>query len=98
MQTALNTFFSAFCYFGITICGIFQFLPVILDVVSPLNESRPHRLVTSTEYFVSQEKYFYAMVTHEIITGIIGATALCSTVATLMMYINHACGLFKIAR
>ncbi|XP_019699759.2 uncharacterized protein LOC109504419 isoform X2 [Harpegnathos saltator] len=84
------------CYLGIIVCAVFQFLPIILDIVSPLNESRPRQLVTDTEYFVNQDKYFYTLVMHEVVTGSIGAIAMCITVTTLMMYIHHACALFKI--
>ncbi|XP_032675070.1 odorant receptor 9a-like [Odontomachus brunneus] len=87
----------SFCYFGITICGMFQLLPIILDIVSPLNESRPNQLVVRTQYFVNEKKYFYTILTHEIIVGCVGATAMCITIATLVMYTHHICALLKIA-
>ncbi|XP_014482791.1 PREDICTED: uncharacterized protein LOC106748608 [Dinoponera quadriceps] len=67
-------FCNIFAIFSI-IC---QFLPMILDIVSPLNASRPYQIVARTEYFVSQEKYFYAIATHEIVACYIGMVAICS--------------------
>ncbi|KAL0126421.1 hypothetical protein PUN28_005057 [Cardiocondyla obscurior] len=86
-----------YCYFGLLSCGIVQFLPIILDVLLPLNDSRPHYLLVATEYFVSQEKYFHLMLLHEALAYIIGTTALCGTSAIIMTCILHACALFKIA-
>ncbi|EGI61351.1 hypothetical protein G5I_10346, partial [Acromyrmex echinatior] len=87
-----------YCYFGLIFCGIFQFLPMILDVILPLNDSRPCKLFVVTEYFVNQEKYFYVMLLHETLAYIVGTATLCSTSATIMTCILHTCALFKIAR
>ncbi|XP_032675039.1 odorant receptor 9a-like [Odontomachus brunneus] len=70
---------------------------MILDVMAPLNESRPRQLIVMTEYFVNQDKYFYIIFLHEFISCSIGAITLCSTGTTLMIYIYHVCALFKIA-
>ncbi|KYN05348.1 hypothetical protein ALC62_03633 [Cyphomyrmex costatus] len=87
----------AYCYFGLIFCGIFQYLPIILDVILPLNDSRPCQLFVVTEYFVNQEKYFYVLLLHEVLAYIIGTITLCGTSATIMICIVHACALFKIA-
>jgi len=78
--------------------AILQFLPLILDVILPLNESRPFQLIVITEYFINQEKYFYVILLHVVLTTCVGVIAICITTATIMMYILHACALFKIAR
>lgn len=48
-------------YGGFMIIGIFfiQFYPIILDIVLPLDEPRPYKLLVTLEYFVSQDKYIY---------------------------------------
>ncbi|XP_011864046.1 PREDICTED: uncharacterized protein LOC105559967 [Vollenhovia emeryi] len=87
----------AYCYFGLLFCGIFQCLPIILDVVLPLNESRPRHLFVITEYFINQDKYFYVILFHEALAYSVGTSALCCTSATIMICIMHACALFEIA-
>ncbi|KYQ48639.1 hypothetical protein ALC60_12320 [Trachymyrmex zeteki] len=87
-----------YCYFGLIFCGIFQYLPMILDVILPLNDSRPCQLFVVTEYFINQEKYFYVILIHETLAYSVGTAILCSTSATIMACILHTCALFKIAR
>ncbi|XP_020291755.1 uncharacterized protein LOC109858672 [Pseudomyrmex gracilis] len=77
---------------------MFQFLPKILDLVLPLNRSRPCQLLVIAEYFVNKEKYLYAMILHELVTFYIGINALIGVGTMMMVYIIHACAMFKIAR
>ncbi|XP_036138645.1 uncharacterized protein LOC105832715 [Monomorium pharaonis] len=86
-----------YCHFGILFCGIFQLLPMILDIIVPLNESRPYQLFVVTEYFLNEEKYFYITLLHEALAYTIGTTTLCATGAMIMICILHACALFEIA-
>ncbi|EZA48256.1 hypothetical protein DMN91_009556 [Ooceraea biroi] len=86
-----------FCHFGILCYLTLQFLPLILDVIVPLNTSRSLKLMAITEYFVNREKYASAMLLHEILTVYTGVMTLCSTGLTIMTYILHACALLKIA-
>ncbi|XP_011648036.1 uncharacterized protein LOC105434096, partial [Pogonomyrmex barbatus] len=88
------TMFTCFVLF---FCIIFESLPLILDVVLPLNESRQFHSVTITEYFVNEEKYIYYIVLHELLTGIIGTILLIGILLLIVMYMMHACALFKIA-
>ncbi|KAF3054358.1 Odorant receptor 291 [Nylanderia fulva] len=87
----------AFCLLGSCCCIILQLLPIILDIIIPLNESRPCQLIAITEYFVNQEKYIYAIILHEIISAFIAMITIFGTVTTIMMYILHACALFEVA-
>jgi len=88
----------------ITLCGTFTmvFVPIwsrILDIVVPMNESRPHpTMPIMTGYFVDQEKYFYLILLHINIATCIGAIAYVATGTMLVVYLKHTCGMFKIAR
>ncbi|XP_026828832.1 uncharacterized protein LOC105285773 isoform X2 [Ooceraea biroi] len=88
----------AFSYCCLLCAGILQFLPVILDLILPLNESRPLHLIVFAEYFINQEEYLYAMLLHEIFAVHLAAIALCCTSTTIMSYILHGCALLKVAR
>jgi len=64
----------------------------------PLNISRPRQLLFPGEYFVDQEKYFYAIWLHlDITLGLVIAT-LIGTESLYVIYIQHACGMFQVAR
>jgi len=97
-QIKLNLYFSAYCYLSAFFLIIFECFPMILDVILPLNESRPFQLVVLTEYFVNQERYIHYLILHELLTGLVAINVFCGTGVILVMYIMHACALFKIAR
>jgi len=84
---------------GIFICGFNTFLPCVLHVTLPVNESGPPlSLHILTEYFIDQEKYFYLLVIHKETASCIGVTTIVATGTMNMLYLQHACGMFMIAR
>ncbi|EZA48257.1 hypothetical protein DMN91_009555 [Ooceraea biroi] len=85
------------CHFDILCYIILEHLPLLLDVILPLNKSRTLKSIAITEYFVTREKYIWVTLLHEIIAIYIRVITLCCTGITMMMYILHACALFKIA-
>lgn len=91
-------FSSGTCYIFVFFVIILQFWPLILNVISPLNESRSYKLFIVAEYFVNQEKYYYAILLHSSLALYIGVIGLCSTGVTFVTYILHLCALLKIAR
>ncbi|XP_029168293.1 uncharacterized protein LOC114938469 [Nylanderia fulva] len=86
-----------FCCFGLIMYTLMQFLPLILDTVIPLNESRLRRPILITEYFIDQEKYMNAILLHYILAVAIGIVALCGPTMTILTYILHSCALLDIA-
>lgn len=73
-------------------------IPNLLDLVAPLNQSRPHQIIVLTEYFVDIEDYFYAFLLHLTVTVLIFQSTLLSTTSIYVAYIQHVCGMFEIAR
>ncbi|XP_011883773.1 PREDICTED: uncharacterized protein LOC105570930 [Vollenhovia emeryi] len=86
-----------FCSICVFVYVIFQRLPLIFDVMLPLNGSRPYHLVMTTEYFVSQDKYIQFILLHEFLVICIGFTTIGSTGAILITFVSHVCALLKIA-
>ncbi|XP_050461830.1 uncharacterized protein LOC126856891 [Cataglyphis hispanica] len=84
-------------FLSLLLLTILQCLPFILDIILPLNESRPFRMFIITEYFINQEKYIYIILLHEILACSIALIAFYGTLMTLVTYVWHACALFKIA-
>ncbi|XP_011883696.1 PREDICTED: uncharacterized protein LOC105570856 [Vollenhovia emeryi] len=80
---------------GLVIISCF---PRVLDVFIPMNESRPLQLIITLEYFVDEETYFFAILTHMFLTFYVGCSTIVTIVAVHLIYISHICALFKIAR
>ncbi|KAF3054363.1 Odorant receptor 340 [Nylanderia fulva] len=87
-----------FCGIGLIIYILLQFIPPILDIVIPLNESSHlRRPIFVTEYFIDQEKYMYAILLHYILTLIIAIAALGSVTLIIITYALHMSALLTIA-
>ncbi|XP_024871343.1 uncharacterized protein LOC112454279 [Temnothorax curvispinosus] len=72
-------------------------LPLILDVIVPMNESRPRQLVINVEYFVDEETYFFPILTHIVLNQYAGSMTIVAYATILIAYVLHACAMFKIA-
>jgi len=75
-----------------------EFLPIILDSVMPLNESRPRNMHVTAEYFIDPETYFPLMLLHEILAISIGFITIVATGTIILAYLQNACGMLKIVR
>lgn len=75
-----------------------HFVPDFLDFVAPLNHSRPHQLLILVEYFVDNDKYFYPILLHLVVSLFIVQITLMSTTSIYVAFIQHVCGMFEIAR
>ncbi|XP_032675063.1 uncharacterized protein LOC116845918 [Odontomachus brunneus] len=100
------TYIGSMCSLGFTILGVVSiivciflpFTPIILDIIAPLNASRPLQLLFPGEYFIDQKKYFYAISLHLALTLILVVTTLLGTETLYVTHVQHACGLFQVAR
>lgn len=75
-----------------------QYIPILLDIVVPLNESRPRELMFPAEYFINQQKYFPIITIHAGIGLLLIGTSGIATESFSFANALHAFGLFKIAR
>ena len=93
----IKKFLVCVCFgcFGFT---LIQYIPDILDIVKPLNESRPRLLLYQAHYFVKQQKYFYFVIIHDAVGVLIsGITGIAAETFSLVNAL-HAFGMFKITR
>ncbi|XP_019699711.1 odorant receptor 49a-like isoform X2 [Harpegnathos saltator] len=72
-------------------------IPNLLDLVAPLNQSRPHQLIILVEYFVDIDEYFSVILLHLTVTIFVVQNTLMSTTSMYVAYIQHACGMLEIA-
>ncbi|KAH0945361.1 hypothetical protein HN011_006069 [Eciton burchellii] len=92
-------FIFSFISFIAALVIIIQFLPIILDVILPMDEPRPRELLITVEYFIIEinDKYFYIKMFHELIFFIICVSMIFATATQLLAFACHIFGMFKIA-
>lgn len=81
---------------GMVAYTIVESSPLILDVILPLNEARPRKLLVLTEYFIDDPKYFYPILCHWLTAIFIDTFSIIAIFMFYMMLGHHTCGLFKI--
>ncbi|XP_025160096.1 uncharacterized protein LOC112589778 isoform X2 [Harpegnathos saltator] len=81
---------------GIAAIIICYTMPIILDIVSPVNVSRAEDLHFAVEYFVDQSKYCYILILHLTVFICLGFITVISIGIMCYSYALHACALFKV--
>ncbi|XP_071646918.1 uncharacterized protein [Temnothorax longispinosus] len=86
----------------IIVAGSFIFVgaqvwPDFIHIILSANVSQSRNLQISTEYFIDQKRYFFLSLFHINAAMIIGCFVLTATGTMLIAYLQHACGMFKIA-
>ncbi|XP_071628690.1 uncharacterized protein [Temnothorax longispinosus] len=77
---------------------LYPIWPRIFDILLPMNETRPHiSPLFVTEYFIDQEKYFYLISLHTNTAFTIGIGVMLATGTMFIVYLQYACGMFRIA-
>ncbi|XP_039311425.1 uncharacterized protein LOC120359112 [Solenopsis invicta] len=74
-----------------------QYLSILLNIIIPLNVSRPRKLMFPAEYFIDHEKYFYIISIYLTFSLIIAMSCIAATESFSLTNALHAFGLFKIA-
>ncbi|XP_011879081.1 PREDICTED: uncharacterized protein LOC105568220 [Vollenhovia emeryi] len=92
-KTSLASFFFSGAFLFVAV----QLLPEFRYFILSANVSRSHHLRISTEYFIDQERYFYLLFFHINGTMILGCVVIAATGTMLFTYLQHACGMFRIA-
>lgn len=72
-------------------------VPHILNVVLPLNESRPIIMPYEAYYFVDAEKYFFYIYFHGLISLQVAIIGLIAHDCILLVYLQHVCSIFAVA-
>jgi len=90
--------FLAIGIFSASIFIIIQCGTSVLDIILPINGSRPRHIQIITEYFIDQEKYFFSIILHMTAAYCIGAAVMIGIGTMLITYILYTCGMFRIAR
>lgn len=70
--------------------------PMLLDIVLPLNESRPRHFAIYAEYGVDQDKYFVAIFLYTTVMITVGMTIMVAVDTMHIACTAHACSLFQV--
>lgn len=94
----IYTIFYTGCIIGTCVTYLIMAVtPQLLDMVLPLNESRPKKLPFELYYFVNySEDYFYWIMLHVFCNSILEMSILIASESILAVFTEHACAIFKI--
>ncbi|KMQ83984.1 odorant receptor 22b [Lasius niger] len=70
--------------------------PMLLDIVLPLNESRPRHFAVYAEYGIDQNKYFVVIFLYTTIMITVGMTIMVAADTMHIACTAHACSLFQV--
>ncbi|XP_011159797.2 odorant receptor 9a [Solenopsis invicta] len=70
--------------------------PMFLDIVLPLNKSRPRNIALYSEYGIDRDKYFFPIFLHTSIVIIFGVSIMVAVDSMHIVCTAHACSLFQI--
>jgi len=68
----------------------------VLDVILPLNESRPVLPPYPSYYFVDMEKYFFQIFLHAFVAWQSLVVAIMAHDCIFIIYVEHICSLFAV--
>ncbi|XP_029663988.1 odorant receptor 13a-like [Formica exsecta] len=88
--------YSLYCFIAVCMFMCVSLIPQLLDVVLPLNESRPILPTYPGYYFVDEKKYFFYIFSHAIVAWEIAMTGIVTHDCMLLTYIEHVCSIFAI--
>jgi len=90
-------FLAVYFYVASVIFLSISLVPQVLDIVLPLNESRPIIMPYEAYYFVNDEKYFFYILFHVSVSLNISIIGVLAHDCMFLTYIEHVCSLFAVA-
>ncbi|XP_076686977.1 uncharacterized protein LOC143378839 isoform X2 [Andrena cerasifolii] len=84
-------------YSGCVVFSVLPFVPKLLDLIKPLNESRPHIYIFPGYYFVDNDEYYNYILTFMIWNVYFVAMMFLGCDMIMIYLVQHACGLLAIA-
>lgn len=90
--------FTVMMYSMVTTFLLIPLTPVFLDIIRPLNESRPRFFAVAVELRIDQEKYYTPLFCYNISIIMLGTIIMVGVDTMYVAYTAHACSLFSIIR
>nr|XP_012137310.1 PREDICTED: uncharacterized protein LOC105662055 [Megachile rotundata] len=89
--------FATFFYPGLSIVILYHISPIILNVIVPLNESRPIKFPIDLEFWIEEEQYPILNISLFCLVVIVDVAVLVGTESFSIMICLHVAGLFDVA-
>ncbi|KAG5332520.1 OR22B protein, partial [Acromyrmex heyeri] len=86
--------YSIYIYTSLALFMIIPMSPQIMDIVMPLNDTRPRKLLIEVEYRVDREKYYYPILFHSYVAIVLIISIIVCVDTTYISYVEHGCSLF----
>ncbi|XP_020299629.1 odorant receptor 4-like [Pseudomyrmex gracilis] len=86
--------YSVLVYSLMSLYMLIPVTPQLLDLVKPLNKSRPYKYLFDIDYSFEREEYYYFVLLHAYITTVVTMSIMITVDALYMVFAEHACGLF----
>ena len=83
-------------YINVMGYNIWLFTPEILDIMSPMNESRPRRRLIHLEFFDDEEQYFYFIRFHICLVVTIISIVYAASFTLFLILTQHICGMCEL--
>ncbi|XP_071648059.1 odorant receptor 10a-like isoform X1 [Temnothorax longispinosus] len=85
---------AAYIFVGIYI--IWMFSSEVLDIISPMNESRPQRQPINIQFFIDDERYSYHVRTQISVVLLVTTTIYISCTGLFQTHAQHVCGMCEL--
>ncbi|XP_018378291.1 PREDICTED: odorant receptor 9a-like [Trachymyrmex cornetzi] len=85
-----------YLYLSLSAFILLSLVPKLLNIVLPLNDSRPITMPYDVYYFMDEEKYYFYIIFHIYVSVNISLTAAAAHDSTFFIYIEHICSLFAV--
>nr|UEN71214.1 olfactory receptor 31 [Gregopimpla kuwanae] len=90
----LSVVYSVYMFGGTMLFLSIPLMPIVLDAVVPLNQSRGRIYLFQLEYFVDQDEYYICIMIHACIAIPVGIAIIVACDTMHAVYVHHACGIF----
>lgn len=83
-------------YSLMTLYMLIPVTPQLLDLLMPLNKSRPYKYLFDIDYSFDREVYYYPVLLHSYLSSVVTISLMVVTDTSYMSLAQHACGLFTV--
>ncbi|XP_071629214.1 uncharacterized protein [Temnothorax longispinosus] len=80
-----------------SLMSLYMLIPVtpqILDLLMPLNQSRPYKYLFDVDFSFDREEYYFSVLLYSYLTTVVSMTVMVVTDTSYLMLAHHVCGLF----
>ncbi|KAK2587291.1 hypothetical protein KPH14_003013 [Odynerus spinipes] len=91
-----SVLYATYLYITASLYILLPLISPVMDVIAPLNESRPMDLPIMAQYFIDQEKHYTLIYFHMSFSIFLGMTVFIATDTQFFVFTCHLCGVFSI--